>query len=98
PLLRLDLAAAFGGERSPEVALREATLVVGSLAPPVLWVDESEKGFAAAVSDPVASRVFGWFLTWPSEKREPVFVVATANDVQGLPPELLRRGRLDGVV
>jgi ATPase family protein associated with various cellular activities (AAA) len=95
PLLRLDLAAAFGGERSPEVALREATLVAGSLAPAVLWIDEIEKGFAAALTDPVASRVFGWFLTWMSEKREPVFVVATANDVQGLPPELLRRGRFD---
>jgi len=95
PLLRLDLAAAFGGERSPEVALREAVEVAGSLAPAVLWIDEIEKGFAAALSDPVASRVFGWFLTWLSEKREPVFVVATANDVQGLPPELLRRGRFD---
>jgi AAA+ superfamily predicted ATPase len=95
PLLRLDLAAAFGGERSPELALREAIEVAGSLAPAVLWIDEIEKGFAAALTDPVASRVFGWFLTWLSEKREPVFVVATANDVQGLPPELLRRGRFD---
>ena len=95
PLLRLDLAAAFGGERSPELALREAVEVAGSLAPAVLWIDEIEKGFAAALSDPVASRVFGWFLTWLSEKREPVFVVATANDVKGLPPELLRRGRFD---
>jgi ATPase family associated with various cellular activities (AAA) len=95
PLLRLDLAAAFGGERSPELALREAVEVAASLAPAVLWIDEIEKGFAAALSDPVASRVFGWFLTWLSEKREPVFVVATANDVQGLPPELLRRGRFD---
>jgi len=95
PLLRLDLAAAFGGGRSPELALREAIEVAGSLAPVVLWIDEIEKGFAAAESDPVASRVFGWFLTWLSEKREPVFVVATANDVKGLPPELLRRGRFD---
>jgi SpoVK/Ycf46/Vps4 family AAA+-type ATPase len=95
PLLRLDLAAAFGGERSPELALREAVEVAGSLAPAVLWIDEIEKGFVAAVNDPVASRVFGWFLTWMSEKQEPVFVVATANDVTGLPPELLRRGRFD---
>ncbi|MEM7411759.1 MAG: AAA family ATPase [Myxococcota bacterium] len=95
PLLRLDLAAAFGGDRSPELALREAVEVAGSLAPAVLWIDEIEKGFAAAESDPVASRVFGWFLTWLSEKQEPVFVVATANDVAGLPPELLRRGRFD---
>ena len=95
PLLRLDLAAAFGGERSPELALREAVEVASSLAPAVLWIDEIEKGFAAAASDPQASRVFGWFLTWMSEKREPVFVVATANDVKDLPPELLRRGRFD---
>jgi len=95
PLLRLDLAAAFGGERSPELALREAIEVASSLAPAVLWIDEIEKGFAAAATDPQASRVFGWFLTWMSEKQEPVFVVATANDVQGLPPELLRRGRFD---
>jgi len=95
PLLRLDLAAAFGGQRTPELALREAVEVAASLAPAVMWIDEIEKGFAAAASDPVASRVFGWFLTWLSEKREPVFVVATANDVAGLPPELLRRGRFD---
>jgi len=95
PLLRLDLAAAFGGARSPEVALREAIAVAESLAPTVLWIDEIEKGFAAAASDPVASRVFGWFLTWLSEKQDAVFVVATANDVAGLPPELLRRGRFD---
>jgi SpoVK/Ycf46/Vps4 family AAA+-type ATPase len=93
--LRLDLAAAFGGERSPSSRCARPALVAGSLAPAVLWIDEIEKGFAAALSDPVASRVFGWFLTWLSEKREPVFVVATANDVQGLPPELLRRGRFD---
>ncbi len=95
PLLRLDLAAAFGGERSPELALREAASVAESLAPAVLWIDEIEKGFTAAETDPVSSRVFGWFLTWLSEKRAPVFVVATANDVTGLPPELLRRGRFD---
>jgi SpoVK/Ycf46/Vps4 family AAA+-type ATPase len=61
----------------------------------VLWIDEIEKGFAATASDARASRVFGAFLTWLSEKDSPVFVVATANDVAGLPPELLRRGRFD---
>ena len=61
----------------------------------MLWIDEIEKGFAASSEDPRASRVFGWFLTWLSEKRSPVFVVATANDVIHLPPELLRRGRFD---
>jgi len=96
PLLRLDLAAAFGDPaKSPELTMREATAVAESLAPAVLWIDEIEKGFAATGSDPRASRVLGSFLTWLAEKLAPVFVVATANDVTALPPELLRRGRFD---
>jgi ATP-dependent 26S proteasome regulatory subunit len=96
PLLRLDLSAAFGGgPQRPEAAMREAIQVAESLAPAVLWIDEIEKGFAATAEDPSASRVFGSFLTWLAEKQSPVFVVATANDVAGLPPELLRRGRFD---
>jgi len=96
PLLRLDLAATFSSAtQSPEQAIREAVQVAESLAPAVLWIDEIEKGFAASESDPSASRVFGAFLTWLSEKTSPVFVVATANDVAALPPELLRRGRFD---
>ena len=88
PLLRLDLAATFGGgEASPEATIREATLIAESIAPAILWIDEIEKGLAI--------RVLGSFLTWLSEKTAPVFVVATANDVAGLPPELLRRGRFD---
>jgi SpoVK/Ycf46/Vps4 family AAA+-type ATPase len=95
PLLRLDLAAAFGGGQRPEAVLREAIQVAESLAPAVLWIDEIEKGFSASDRDPASSRILGTFLTWLSEKRSPVFVVATANDVAGLPPELLRRGRFD---
>ena len=96
PLLRLDLAAAFGdATKSPEVTIREATSIAESLAPVVLWIDEIEKGFAATASDARASRVFGSFLTWMAEKQSPVFVAATANDVTRLPPELLRRGRFD---
>jgi SpoVK/Ycf46/Vps4 family AAA+-type ATPase len=96
PLLRLDLATAFaGGDLTPEATIREATQVAESLAPAVLWIDEIEKGFVASGNDPRASRVFGSFLVWLSEKRSPVFVVATANDVAALPPELLRRGRFD---
>ncbi len=96
PLLRLDLASAFGDtDRGPEVTMREAVSVAESIAPAVLWIDEIEKGFSASGSDPRASRVFGAFLTWLSEKTAPVFVVATANDVTQLPPELLRRGRFD---
>ncbi len=96
PLLRLDLAAAFGDPaRSPEVTIREAAAVAESIAPVVLWIDEIEKGFAAATHDAAGGRTFGSFLTWLSEKRAPVFVAATANDVTQLPPELLRRGRFD---
>jgi SpoVK/Ycf46/Vps4 family AAA+-type ATPase len=96
PLLRMDLASAFASsDHSPEYAVREAMLVAESLAPAVLWIDEIEKGFAASAADAGASRVFGAFLTWLSEKQAPVFVVATANDVAQLPPELLRRGRFD---
>ncbi len=97
PLLRLDLAATFGSDLTPEAAIQEATQVAESLAPAVLWIDEMEKGFAAASADPRASRVFGSFLIWLSEKSSPVFVVATANDIGGLPPELLRRGRFDEI-
>jgi ATP-dependent 26S proteasome regulatory subunit len=96
PLLRLDMAAAFGStDQSPELTIREAIAVAESVAPAVLWIDEIEKGFAASDSDPSASRVFGAFLTWLAEKQSPVFVTATANDIGGLPPELLRRGRFD---
>jgi AAA+ superfamily predicted ATPase len=96
PLLRLDLASAFGSSnQTPEATIREATAVAESIAPCVLWIDEIEKGFAAASEGGSASRVFGAFLTWLSEKQAPVFVVATANDVTRLPPELLRRGRFD---
>ncbi len=96
PLLRLDVAAAFGGvEKSPEATMREAVAVAESIAPAVLWIDEIEKGFVTSAADTSSGRVFGAFLTWLAEKEAPVFVVATANDVQSLPPELLRRGRFD---
>ena len=96
PLLRLDLAAAFGtSDRSPELTIREAIAVAESVAPAVLWIDEIEKGFAASDADASASRVFGAFLTWLAEKTSTVFVAATANDIANLPPELLRRGRFD---
>jgi AAA+ superfamily predicted ATPase len=90
PLVRLDLGAVFGSP-SPESAMHAALRLAQALAPVVLWVDEIEKGFSGAES----SRVFGTFITWLQEKRAPVFVVATANEVQDLPPELLRKGRFD---
>ncbi|MGH8002563.1 MAG: AAA family ATPase, partial [Brasilonema sp.] len=70
------------------------------LAPCILWIDEIDKGFAGLGSKGDAgttSRVFGTFITWLAEKTSPVFVVATANDIQALPPEMLRKGRLDEI-
>ena len=95
PLVRLDLSAVFGSA-SPETSMHRAMVVAESLAPVVLWVDEIEKGFGdVSGSAGGSTRVFGSFVTWLQEKRVPVFVVATANEVSNLPPELLRKGRFD---
>jgi AAA+ superfamily predicted ATPase len=102
PLVRLDFAEVFAAS-SPEHAIHEATRAVEAVAPAVLWVDEIEKGLGAAGGphggggDPGHARVFGAFLTWLQERRAPVFVAATANEVEHLPPELARRGRFDEV-
>jgi AAA+ superfamily predicted ATPase len=96
PLVRLDFAEVFAAE-SPEHTIREATRAVEAVAPVVLWVDEIEKGLGAESGDARHARVFGAFLTWLQERRAPVFVAATANDVERLPPELARRGRFDEV-
>jgi SpoVK/Ycf46/Vps4 family AAA+-type ATPase len=93
PLLRLDVAALFEG-RADE-GLRDTIRVAESLAPAVLWIDEIEKAFLGGGGD--SSRVFGTFLTWMQEKTKAVFVVGTANEVRGLPPELLRKGRFDEI-
>ena len=99
PLLRFDCAALFDkyiGES--ERNLRESLNSADLLAPCVLWVDEIEKGFAAGESDGgAARRVLGGFLTWLAEKSSRVFVVATANDIEKLPPELIRKGRFDEI-
>jgi SpoVK/Ycf46/Vps4 family AAA+-type ATPase len=96
PLVRLDFAEVFAAA-SPEHAIREAARAVEAVAPVVLWVDEIEKGLGAEASDARNARVFGAFLTWLQERRAPVFVAATANEVDRLPPELARRGRFDEV-
>ena len=96
PLVRLDFAEVFA-TLSPEHAIHEATRAVEAVAPVVLWVDEIEKGLGADGADARHARVFGAFLTWLQERRAPVFVAATANDVERLPPELARRGRFDEV-
>jgi len=103
PLLRLDLGRIFSSLiGSSEENLRRAIRVAESVAPTVLWIDEIEKGLAgnagAAVTDSgVSARVFGSLLTWLQEKTAPVFVVATANRIDALPPELLRKGRFDEI-
>ncbi len=102
PLLRLDPGALydrFVGES--ERRLREAFRLAESMAPIVLWIDEVEKGFASAAARSVdgglSQRLFGSLLTWMQEHRAPVFIVATANDIEALPPELLRKGRFDEI-
>ena len=96
PLLRLDLGSIFDGRRSPEEALRSAIDTCEAIAPCVLWTDEIEKGFAGD-REGRSERVLGSLLTWQQEKDEPVFLVATANEVDALPPELLRKGRFDEI-
>jgi SpoVK/Ycf46/Vps4 family AAA+-type ATPase len=95
PLVRLDFAEVFAAP-SAEHTIHEAMRAVEVVAPVVLWVDEIEKGLGGG-SDARQARVFGAFLTWLQERRAPVFVAATANEVDRLPPELARRGRFDEV-
>jgi len=103
PLLRFDMGRMFGSlVGSSEENVRRAIAVAESVAPAVLWVDEIDKAFAGSQGSAVAdggttARVFSTFLTWLSEKTAAVFVVATANDISQLPPELLRKGRLDEI-
>jgi SpoVK/Ycf46/Vps4 family AAA+-type ATPase len=100
PLLQLDFGALFNkyiGET--EKNLREALKSAEMLSPCVLWIDEIEKGISANGNDDTgtASRILGTLLTWMAENKSRVFVVATANDIEKLPPELLRKGRLDEI-
>lgn len=103
PLLRLDLGRIFSGlVGSSESNVRNALQTAEAIAPCVLWIDEIEKGLSGIKSSGssdggTTSRVFGTILTWMQEKRSPVFVVATANDISQLPPELLRKGRFDEI-
>jgi ATP-dependent 26S proteasome regulatory subunit len=101
PLLRLDVGRIFGSlVGQSEENIRKAISTAESVAPCVLWADELEKGFAGlgSVSDSgTTARVFSTFLTWMSEKTSPVFLVATANEVNSLPPEMLRKGRFDEI-
>ena len=101
PLLRLDLARALQqmGRRDRTAASR--TLATAErMAPAVLWIDEIEKGVATGSDDHdggVSRRVLGTLLTWMAERKSRVLVAATANDIERLPPELLRKGRFDEI-
>ncbi len=98
PLLQLDLGSAYHkyyGET--ERNLRESLRAAEAMAPCVLWIDEIEKGLAVDHEDGLSRRVLGTLLTWMAERDAPVFLVATANDIESLPPELVRKGRLDEI-
>jgi hypothetical protein len=103
PLLRFDIGRLFSSLiGSSEENIRRAIQTAESVAPAILWIDEIDKAFAGATGSAsndggTSSRVFGTLLTWMSEKTSPVFVIATANDISHLPPELLRKGRLDDI-
>jgi ATP-dependent 26S proteasome regulatory subunit len=101
PLLKLDAGRIFAGlVGQSESNLRAVIQTAEAIAPCCLWIDEVEKGFSGtkssnATDGGTSSRVFGSFISWMQEKKAPVFVVATANDVSQLPPEMLRKGRFD---
>ncbi|WP_299402431.1 AAA family ATPase [Acaryochloris sp. IP29b_bin.148] len=101
PLLKLDAGRLYDkyvGES--EKNFRKAISLAESMSPTVLWIDEIEKSLGATGSDSdggLSRRMFGYFLTWMQEKSQEVFVVATANDISQIPPELLRKGRFDEI-
>jgi SpoVK/Ycf46/Vps4 family AAA+-type ATPase len=103
PLLRLDMGKVFNEMvGASEANIRLALRMAESVAPAVLWIDELEKGMSGLGSSDrsdagTAARVFGSFLVWMQEKTSPVFVIATSNNIAGLPPELLRKGRFDEI-
>jgi SpoVK/Ycf46/Vps4 family AAA+-type ATPase len=101
PLLRLDVGRLFGGlVGESESRTRQTISLAEALSPCILWIDEIDKAFAGfdGKGDAgTASRVFGTFITWLAEKHSPVFVVATANNILALPPEMLRKGRFDEI-
>ena len=102
PLLRLDMGKIFQGVvGSSESNIRLALKTAEAISPSILWIDEIEKGLSGASGGGgdggTSVRVFGTLLTWMQEKTSPVFVFATANNINGLPPELLRKGRFDEI-
>ncbi|MGM0488945.1 MAG: AAA family ATPase [Planctomycetota bacterium] len=102
PLLKFDLGKVFGGlVGQSEENMRRALKMAEAVAPCVLWIDEIEKGLSGSRGSSgdsgTSTRVFGTLLTWMEENTKQVFTIATANDIEGLPPELLRKGRFDEI-
>lgn len=102
PLLRLDVGKIFAGiVGSSEENMRRAIQTAEAIAPCVLWIDEIEKGFGGVTGPSgdsgTSTRIFATFLTWMQEKTQAVFVVATANNIAALPPEMMRKGRFDEI-
>lgn len=99
PLIRLDMGAVFGSlVGQSEENIRKAIRLAETVSPCVLWIDEVEKGLADTGGDSGTSqRVFGALLSWMEEKKKPVFVVCTANNIFRIPPEFSRAGRFDAV-
>ena len=97
PLVRLDLGRLYTATQAPDENLRLALQIAEAMAPVVLWLDEIDKAFAHGASggSEAGSRIFGSFLTWLGEQRAGVFVAATANRIEHLPAELMRKGRFD---
>jgi len=100
PLMRLDMTKIYGGAvGNPEESMRRALQTVEAVAHVILWIEEIEKGVAgfAQGDGGVTARIFSSFLTWMQEKKSLVFIAATANQIDQLPPELLRKGRFDEI-
>lgn len=98
PLFRLDMNLVYSGmSGSPELVFARALKTMDSVAPAILWLDEIESGISDKQGDSASSRILGYFLTWMQEHTSDVFVAATANRIDLLPAELLRRGRFDQI-
>ena len=101
PLLKLDIGKLFGGiVGDTEANTRKVLSIAEAMSPAILWIDEIEKGLSGTSSScdsGVSTRMFGKILTWMQEKKEAVFVIATANNVKSLPSEFLRKGRFDEI-
>jgi ATP-dependent 26S proteasome regulatory subunit len=98
PLFRLDMNLVYAGiAGSPELVFSRALKTMDSVAPAILWIDEIESGISDKQGDSASSRILGYFLTWMQEHESEIFISATANRIDLLPAELLRRGRFDQI-